>query len=357
MLAATLALVTACPSAHADDQSRGSNGSPTLKVMTRNVYLGGDIFGPIGAPDVAEFERRTQALWDEVKKTNFPFRSKLLAAEVERTRPDLIGLQEVALWRRGPKGVKDGSATPATRVKYDFLALLRRALRRSGLQYRVGVRQQETDLEAPIEDGFDVRLTIRDVILVRERHGLRITGRQSANYASEITIGVPTTPPQSLTTKRGWTAVDGRVDGQRFRFVNTHLEAALDTTRVEQATELLAPGGPVRVRRPVLLVGDMNSDPEGRGGLGAGAYDLIDGAGFDDAWLQTSNAPGLTCCINSDLSETTPSFDSRIDLIFTNSRRLRPVRTITVGTRPRDRRRGLWPSDHGGVVTTVRVGL
>lgn len=118
---------------------------------------------------MAEFEHRTQALWDEVNKTDFPFRSKLLAAEVERTRPDLIGLQEVALWRRGPDGLKDGLATPATRVKYDFLALLRRALKRRGLQYRVGVRQQETDIEAPIEDCFDVRLTIRDVILVRKR--------------------------------------------------------------------------------------------------------------------------------------------------------------------------------------------
>jgi endonuclease/exonuclease/phosphatase family metal-dependent hydrolase len=353
MLAATLALFTACPTALADGQPRPSNGTPTLKVMTRNVYLGGDVFRVLGAPDLAEFERRTQALWDEVNETNFPFRSKLLAAEVERTRPDLIGLQEVALWRRGPAGVKDGAATPSTQVEYDFLALLRRELRRRGLHYRVGARQQEADLEAPIEAGFDVRLTIRDVILVRERRGLRITRRQSANYEAEITVPTPAGP---LTSKRGWTAVDGQLAGQRFRFVNTHLEAALDAPRVAQATELVAPGGPLGVRRPVILLGDMNSDPEGRGGLAAGAYDLIEGGGFDDAWLQTSNAPGLTCCINSDLSDTTPTFDSRIDLIFTNSPRLRPVRTITVGTRARDRRRDLWPSDHGGVVTTLRLG-
>jgi endonuclease/exonuclease/phosphatase family metal-dependent hydrolase len=353
MLAAMLALFTACPTAQADGQPRPSNGTPTLKVMTRNLYLGGDIFRVLGAPDVLEFERRTQALWNEVRKTNFPFRSKLIAAEVERTRPDLIGLQEVALWRRGPDGVKDGPVTPATRVEYDFLALLRRELNRRGLRYRVEARQQEADIEAPIEAGFDVRLTMRDVILVRARRGLRITGRQSANYEAELTVQTPAGQP--LTSKRGWTAVDGRFAGQRFRFVNTHLESALDSTRVAQATELLAPGGPLRVRRPVILLGDMNSDPEGRGGNGAGAYDLIEGGGFEDAWRQTSNAPGLTCCINSDLSDTTPTFDSRIDLIFTNSRRLRPVQTMTVGTRARDRRRNLWPSDHGGVVATLRV--
>ena len=107
--------------------------------MTRNIYLGGDIFRPIGAPNLAEFERHAGELWQEVQTTDFPFRSKLITKEIKRTRPDLIGLQEVALWRRGPQGVKDGAATPATRVVYDFLAILRRQLQAAGLRYRVAV--------------------------------------------------------------------------------------------------------------------------------------------------------------------------------------------------------------------------
>ena len=352
LLAASLILAVACPPALANGTR--APAAPALKVMTRNIYLGGDIFRPIGAPDLAEFERRTGELWREVQTTDFPFRSRLIAREIKRTRPDLIGLQEVALWRRGPQNLKDGAATPATRVVYDFLRILRRALKRADLRYRVAVVQREADIEAPVEAGYDVRLTMRDVILVKRRRGLRVVGARSANYEADISVP---TPAGGLTSTRGWTAVDARLAGKRFRFVNTHLESALDATRVAQATELLAAGGPVDVRKPVILVGDMNSDPAGRGGNGAGAYDLIEAAGFDDAWPRVNAAaPGLTCCINSDLSETTPSFDSRIDLILTRSRALRVRRAVNVGTRARDRRRGLWPSDHGGTVAGIRFG-
>jgi endonuclease/exonuclease/phosphatase family metal-dependent hydrolase len=351
LLAASLIVaVVACPPALAN--GKRAPATPALKVMTRNIYLGGDIFRPIGAPNLAEFERRAGELWQEVHATDFPYRSRLIAREIKRTRPDLIGLQEVALWRRGPQGLKDGSATPATRVVYDFLRIMRRALKRVGLRYRVAVVQREADIEAPIDAGYDVRLTMRDVILVKRRRGLRVVRASSANYEADISVP---TPAGDLTSTRGWTAVDARLAGERFRFVNTHLESALDATRVAQATELLARGGPVDVRKPVILVGDMNSDPAGRGGNGAGAYDLVEAAGFDDAWTAVNpGAPGLTCCINSDLSETTPSFDSRIDLIFTRSRALRVLRAANVGTRARDRRRGLWPSDHGGTVARLR---
>ena len=121
--------------------------------MTRNIYLGGNIFGPIGAPDLAEFERRAGELWAEVQSTDFPVRSRLLAREIKQTQPDLIGMQEVAIWRRGADGLKDGATTPSTEVVYDFLATLRRDLKRLGLKYSVASKQQEADIEAPIDAG------------------------------------------------------------------------------------------------------------------------------------------------------------------------------------------------------------
>ena len=82
---------------------------PKLTVMTRNVYLGGNIAGPIPAPTRDEFEQKATALWQAVAATDFPARARLLAREVKHTRPDVIGMQEVALWRRGADGVKVGA--------------------------------------------------------------------------------------------------------------------------------------------------------------------------------------------------------------------------------------------------------
>lgn len=175
-IAAMAVLLIAAPAAHAQPRNAKTN----LTVMTRNIYLGGNIFHPIGAADLEEFKRKTGELWVEVQSTDFDgTRAALLAKEVKRTKPDLIGLQEVATWRRGPDGLTDGSATPATTVVYDFLKTYRRELKRLGLRYTVGVVQQEADIEAPLDQGYDVRLTMHDVILVKESPDLKITKRLS----------------------------------------------------------------------------------------------------------------------------------------------------------------------------------
>jgi len=345
-------LTVAAPAA----QAQTGNAKVEMTVMTRNIYLGGNIFHPIGEQDPAAFQRKTGELWAEVQKTDFPgTRARLLAREVKRGKPDVIGLQEVAIWRRGPDGITDGATTPATTVVYDFLRSYRRQLKRLGLRYTVAVVQQEADIEAPIDKGYDVRLTMRDVILVKKRPDLRITKRSRANYDADI--GVPT-PAGTLTSTRGWTAVDAKLRGRRFRFVNTHLESAAPGPRNAQAAELVARGGPLRVRgRPVILVGDMNSDPNGKES-DADAVKTIKRAGLFDLWPRImSGNSGFSCCLNnSDLSDTTAAgFDHRIDLIFSKPA-LRGSGGKVVGKRPSDRApNGLWPSDHAGVVLTLRL--
>ena len=100
-----------------------------LNVMTRNIYLGGDISKPIGSTSNAEFASKNSEVWRNVRKTDFPARAKLLAKEIRSTKPDVIGLQEVALWRKSPDGASDGQQTASTIVVYDFLALLQAELR------------------------------------------------------------------------------------------------------------------------------------------------------------------------------------------------------------------------------------
>lgn len=57
-------------------------------------------------------------------QTDFRIRARLLAEEIKRNSPDLVGLQEVALWRSGPLELTNVGAPNATKVDDDFLQLL-----------------------------------------------------------------------------------------------------------------------------------------------------------------------------------------------------------------------------------------
>ena len=100
-----------------------------LKVMTRNVYLGADLIPLAAAPDQAAFETAAAQRFQTVLNNDFPTRAKALAAEIRKAKPDIIGVQEAAIWRRGADGVKDGATTPATQVIYDSSEELRRRSR------------------------------------------------------------------------------------------------------------------------------------------------------------------------------------------------------------------------------------
>ena len=213
--------------------------------------------------------------------------------------------------------------------------------------------QTEADIEAPTSLGYDVRLTMRDAVLVRKRKGLRIRRRLGGNYAA--TFEVPT-QVGTLSSRRGWTAIDGALRGKRFRVVDTHLEAFDDATRLAQARALAA--GPLRKGGTVILVGDINSDPTGATGAKPEAYNVFTGAGLRDTWLRR-NRPGTgnNCCLKQPLIDDPPPgpFDHRVDHIFAKGR-FKVLRTRIVGTDPANRTSsGLWPSDHGGGVTTLRL--
>ena len=43
----------------------------------------------------------TFGVWSSVQATNFPARAKVIAAGIAAQNPDVIGLQEVSIWRTG----------------------------------------------------------------------------------------------------------------------------------------------------------------------------------------------------------------------------------------------------------------
>jgi hypothetical protein len=313
-----------------------------VKAMTRNLYLGTDLVPLAAASNQAELEQRVAAAFQQVRDNKPALRMRLMAREIARYDPDLIGIQEAGIWRTGPKG----SQSPAQQVVFDYLALLQRAMRRLGLRYRLGRVEREIDIEGPSAAGEDVRFTQQDALFVRRRPGLRVHRFRSDNFDARLNF--PSAVLGNIPIPRGWTSADVSLRGERFRFVNQHIEAYSDPIRTAQAQELVARGGPARSSRPVILVGDLNSDPEGRGGQGEGAYNVVRRAGFTDTWARAHPGnPGFTFGLDAALR--TPDFNRTIDYVFERGR-FRTLRSQLFGGSPV---RGQWPSDHKGLLTTL----
>jgi endonuclease/exonuclease/phosphatase family metal-dependent hydrolase len=367
-LVAVLA-VTALPAA-AEAQKRKK---PTVTVMTRNVFLGADLSPAIGAPTIPAAIDGAGQIWNEMQSTKFAERAVPLAREIKRSKADLVGLQEVALWR--VQTPSDGGAPPvspigtaATTVEQDFLAILRRELKRVGAKYRVVVAQNEFDAELPVDaDGsdatgspfgadFDARLTMRDVILVRTTSKVKVGKTRKGHFDTryEPNVGGLTIP-----VDRGWASVEARIKtgkGRKartstFRFVDTHLEAFGDPTiREAQARELTR--GPLKTGKQVILVGDLNSgiarhnEPERPGD--DLAFRVLAGFGMRD------NGAVQSCCYSS-LFDPASVFDHTVDHVLTKPGLKTRRATVTGDDAGQRTASGLWPSDHGGVVSTVRL--
>jgi len=338
---------------------------PKLTVMTRNVFLGADLSPAINAPTLAAAIDGAGTIWNEMQSTKFPQRAKPLAREIKRSKADLVGLQEVALWRKqtpsdlgGPPQNPGGK--PATQVEQDFLAILERELKRIKAGYKVVVVQEEFDAELPVDqdanDGtgtafgadFDARLTMRDVILVRRASKVKLGKTKRGHYTTRFE---PNVGGFVLPVDRGWASVEARLKGKKFRFVDTHLEAFGDPKiREAQAVELTK--GPLKTKRQVILVGDLNSgvarhnEPEQPGD--DLAFKALAAFGMKD------NGAVQSCCYPS-LFDPNGVFDHTVDHVLSKPG-LKKIKAVVTGNKRSERTpSGLWPSDHGGVVSTLRL--
>jgi endonuclease/exonuclease/phosphatase family metal-dependent hydrolase len=332
-----------------------------VTVMTRNIYIGADLTPLTQARDEAELESAAADLLEEVVRTDFASRAVLLADEIARAKPDLVGLQE-AVHYRFDRQDPDGSGPfdgPARETFQDFLSILKRELNAgAGPRYRVASEQREADVEVPIEDrrpgaedpDFDVRATVRDVILARRGAGVRTAESKGRNFVNSLVIE---RAGARATILRGWTSIEADVRGARFRLVNTHLEAFDAHVRRKQAAELVAKGGPARSPQPVVLVGDLNSDDDSVHGRDRLAFREITEAGFLERQTRA-----FSCCYSAVLNDPNERFDHTVDHVMVDTSKIKLGRSFVTGDDP-DRRTasGLWPSDHGGVVSVLHVPL
>jgi endonuclease/exonuclease/phosphatase family metal-dependent hydrolase len=320
-----------------------TSGPREIRVMSRNLFLGTDLKPIFAAQTLPMLAGAVGAGWAQVQANDFPARAEALADEIVRARPDLVGLQEAMLFRTDAPA--DGPASPAQTVAYDFVRLLVDALADRGLGYKAVATFTGTDAELPAgwPPPQDVRLTDRVVVLARTGARMKVSNPRSGAYSAAFTVSTFAGP---LMAPRGWASVDVKAWNTSFRFVATHLEAFAAPIRNAQAAELAKAARATKL--PVVLVGDMNSGPGGD----LVAYGILRRAGFGDAW---SRGGGLTCCHTADLKDPSPALTKRVDLVLTKGG-FSTVRAEVVGEETRDRtENGLWPSDHAGVVATLRV--
>lgn len=372
LLLAVAALVTAFAGVAG---AKTTKGTP-VKVMTRNLYLGADLTPAIQSTSTAGFIEANGGIVRQVEATNFPVRAKGLAKEILSEEPDLVGLQEVALWREAPPtlGPVFSGIPEATKVKYDFLQLLLAQLNKGKALYRPVVIQDEFDFEAPADangvpgDGpggtgilanaeVNGRLTMRDVILARLGSGVTTSNPKSANFSHLLVVKVAGSKEIAVT--RGWTSVDAKVRGsKKFHFVNTHLEAfdnaaEYPSIRAQQAAELVAPGGPATSKLPVILLGDLNSDVKTEVQPGDGqAYRVMKKAGFRE---RAADKP-TGCCIDSSYDLRTGSnkeMNHKVDHIMTSDPK--GVKLLGSTVTGRAKNNGYWDSDHAGLFSVLNI--
>jgi endonuclease/exonuclease/phosphatase family metal-dependent hydrolase len=401
LLGLIAALVLALLPAVADAaKGKGKKKGHQVTVMTRNLYLGADLSPVLNAPGINEAVDAGGQVVNQVHATRFPsVRAASLAAEIKKRKPDIVGLQEVSWWRTGPviadpNVVTNPSASTTDPLGGDFLTELLAKLnkgkkkgkkgsasaaakkKKPALRYVVAVVKTEFDAELPVNDdgqgsglaGADhnERLTMRDAILVRKGAGVKFSKPTSGTFNTLLRVQLAGFLNVDVT--RGWTAIDVKARGRSFHFVNTHLEAfdsqGSNTTnqgttlgrgdiRAAQASQLVGPGGPANSRRPVILLGDINSDDDTVANNGdRNAYNALLAGGF----TERSTANPLSCCLNDPFLVGGPNsindFDHQVDHVLANKGKIKFVKGFVDGRAPVN---GLYPSDHAGVTSVLKI--
>jgi len=327
-----------------------------IKVLSRNIYIGTDVTTLLGEVSLIQIPAAVLVAFNLLESTNFTERAEALADEIEKTQPHLIGLQEVAqVLIQTPGDFLSGNTQSADIEIYDYLQILMDALSARNLNYNVAAILTNADIELPMfptaysESGSvldDVRLIDRDVILVR--NDVLFSKLTTVHYTDSIIID----STYGISVPRGYAALTAEIDGNQYRFANTHLEAfdLSQTLRSGQLGQLLSAMENETI--PVILAGDFNFNPEDV------LYQQLMDNGYEDAWVNntlTYNPAGFTFGHNDDLQNKKVNFSTRIDFIFVKS--ANPFsfeESFVVGDELRDRTpSNLWPSDHGGVITQI----
>jgi len=339
-------------------------GDGVLRVAVQNLYVGADLATLLESRSAASIPDLVTREFANIEASYYPQRARALATEIAADPPHLIGLQEVSLFRlQRPGDSPSGGQRPAADTVLDFLGILLEELNNEGVSYRTVAMYEGMDIELP---GFnssgridDIRLTDRGVILARS--DVEVGQAKSSNFATNLSVTLGGEEGLGVQLTGGWASVETTVGGRKVLFVTTHLESGdiAPSVQVAQARELLATLD--TVDRPIVMVGDFSSTPDGKM---TPTYDAIIDDGFIDVWAAARpDRVGATCCQASDLRNAEAVLDRRLDFVFYRDEATRsgvsPKRSFEahlIGATPASRTSsGLWPSDHAGVSATIEA--
>jgi endonuclease/exonuclease/phosphatase family metal-dependent hydrolase len=316
--------------------------------MTRNLYLGTDLSEIFAAQSQSDLLFKVGEAFADVQDGDPTARIGAIADGIAGARPDLVGLQEVALWQTGPFL----DPAPATHTAYDFLQLLLDALEARGLRYAPAAVLKNFEAEAPALGAagpFDLRYTQRDAVLARAdlpTSQLKVGGAQARHFDVNLSFTHPLLG--QITIPRGWISLDVKKRGKSYRFVNTHLESFSPLVNYVQASELLHTAADTDL--PLLVAGDFNADAA----AGDATYQLLLSTGLQDAWAVTH--PGelgntWPLFLTDPFTYTTPT--QRLDLVLFRGE-VTPVSAEVVGEENVAHARPM-PSDHAGVAAAFEL--
>jgi endonuclease/exonuclease/phosphatase family metal-dependent hydrolase len=270
----------------------------------------------------------TLNIWN--KAGPYAQRVGLIRAELERLRPDVLGLQEVLRLMRDGEPVLTPEADQATEIAHD-------------LGYEIAY--------APAADyggglAFGNAVLSRHPILRARTFGLPSCDSGESRSLLYALIETPHGELPVFVTHLNWKLHHGSVRVEQVKFI------------VERIFEL----APVDERRlPALLMGDLNAEPDSDEIRYLRGLKTLDGRSvyFADSWLYAGDGgQGATFDRRNRFAALAHEFPRRIDYIFVRGpdRKLRgePLSTRLAWATPEASAEGeIWPSDHFGLITEI----
>ena len=369
--------------------SMPANATSEITVMTRNIYLGADLGKALAL--IPDLPAAAQYMWDQMRKTDFESRSKLLVSEINQYKPDVIGIQEATIWR-----CQKNLWSKATTI-YDFVEILLKPLAGeyevaelngataynpgfsiSPIPYLTKVIDPEVFQRIFSQDSAFCGFETGDTLLVKKQLQSEVINLGNTEYEASYSI-VPTL----MTIYRGYTWADIKINGTPTRFITTHLESLWDENKIpnsaRQARQLIADTS--NTKMPLIVMGDFNSDPKDpreKGRLNPGlqpveslncppntstcsAYKLMIENDFIDAGPNSLDPKNFTWGMNAQLSGPDLArksaaqkfgnqlgFTDRLDYVFVKNK-VRVNYAEIIGVKPP------YASDHAGMVVKILI--